>query len=798
MKKIIAYIHTHWDREWYREFEEFRLRLIEVFDEIIAMLKAGEIPYFYFDGQTAALEDYLEIHPEKTEIIKNLIEEKKLRIGAFYCSSDSFLVSGECLYKNFEIGIKKSKELGETDFIGYLSDTFGHSKCVPYILKAHGIDKVCLWRGLGANIKADFYWDDIKATNLVQGYFQDFLNAENINIKKKSEFLKKYIDKIAQKSDNYILLPIGADHLAIAKNLKQQISELNKIYKDYEIKISTPFEYFEKSKPKQKYSGEFLDNELTFILSGVYSSLIKTKQKNAKAQWLLTNIAEPLQALSTYYFRTKNKQPEIEYAYKTLIKNQAHDSIYSCNIDEVQNEILQRFQKTNAVSNGIIKRTIRDLSTQNGDLSIINLSNNEYCGKIKITTEKKLPKWMNAVKISSRKGFTDKKLYNINEIPITEDITNINEYIIDVKNLKPFSITKIIKDNINEKQTIKTSNTSIENEFIKFEVKNNKIIVTDKKRNEKYTDFITITDRADIGDSYNFGPLKNDEAIIAKLSSFKLKENNNQRAILSLKYRIRIPKLSTKKGRTKKEITHYLTFDAILYNSEKHIEFEAKWENKSKNHILQVGFNLKEKITKTISEDLYGTVERTFNPDFDIYKQIPASKGKEIKTNTAPMQRFVQTQNMLLITKGNCEYEINKNTLKLTILRATGIISNPQNPARGTPAGPPLVAEKLQCLEYNWANFAIAFSQEEKDFYKLADNYYTPVIPLFTDIKDTQFINFNNKNIRVTSIQTKSNGINLRIFNNSEKKQTIELNLKESQIVKIFPKEIKNIAFPPL
>ena len=58
MKKIIAYVHTHWDREWYREFEEFRLRLIEVVDEILERLQSGDLPEFYFDGQTIALEDY--------------------------------------------------------------------------------------------------------------------------------------------------------------------------------------------------------------------------------------------------------------------------------------------------------------------------------------------------------------------------------------------------------------------------------------------------------------------------------------------------------------------------------------------------------------------------------------------------------------------------------------------------------------------------------------------------------------------------------------------------------------------
>mgnify|MGYP002868800522 CR=1 FL=1 len=73
MKKVIAYVHSHWDREWYREFEEFRLRLIEVFDEVLNALETGELPCFYFDGQVSALEDYLELYPEKTEQVKKFI-----------------------------------------------------------------------------------------------------------------------------------------------------------------------------------------------------------------------------------------------------------------------------------------------------------------------------------------------------------------------------------------------------------------------------------------------------------------------------------------------------------------------------------------------------------------------------------------------------------------------------------------------------------------------------------------------------------------------------------------------------
>lgn len=763
MKKVIAYVHTHWDREWYREFEEFRLRLIEVFDEVLEALESGELPYFYFDGQTAALEDYLEINPNKKEQIKKLVKEKKLRIGPFYCSADSFLVSGEALCRNLEIGIEKSKEFGETDFIGYLSDTFGHSQCIPSILKLFNIDKACMWRGLGDK-NADLDWNGIKVTYLIQGYFQDFLST-NWSIEKKAEALKKYIDKISLKSSDNILLPIGADHLAVAKNVQTQLQQIN--LKDYEFNIATPFEYFEKIKLRNKVEGEFLNNELNFILPGVYSSRIYIKQANANSQWLLTRIAEPLQALCNFYFNTKNKQNEINYAYKTLIKNHAHDSIYGCSIDKVHDEMLTRYEKVNSISNGIIKRTVRDLSEENAPLAVINLSNFNYSGKIKITTENKLPKWMNAVKISSTKSFTDKKLYNINEIPITEDITNINEYLIDVKNLDSYSLTQIKQENICKEIYLKATKNSIENQNIKIEVKDKELILTDKKNNEEYKNFITITDRADIGDSYNFGALKNDKPINASLIKVDLKESNQQRAILKFRYTIEIPKNSDKTGRNKSTKKHNIDIYAKLYNQSEYIEFETNWKNKSKNHILQIGFTLKKKITETINEDLFGTVKRNFDPDYNIYKHIPAKRGIELKYNTSPMQRFVSAQNFALFTKGNCEYEINQKTINLTLLRATGIISNPQNPTRGTPAGPPIKTPKLQCLGENTANFAIAFTNKEKDLFRISEEYYYSYIPLFTNIKNAKFID-NTENL-VYSISNKNKTLKIRTYNNSKK-----------------------------
>ena len=57
--------HTHWDREWYSPFQTFRLRLVRLLDALLPMLES-DLSYarFLLDGQTAVLDDYLEVRPE--------------------------------------------------------------------------------------------------------------------------------------------------------------------------------------------------------------------------------------------------------------------------------------------------------------------------------------------------------------------------------------------------------------------------------------------------------------------------------------------------------------------------------------------------------------------------------------------------------------------------------------------------------------------------------------------------------------------------------------------------------------
>ena len=156
-KTVIAYLHTHWDREWYREYEVFRIRLLRVFDNVLDLLEAQQIPCFYFDGQTSALQDYLEIRPEKFNLVKKLIQEKRLFIGPFFTLVDEFLTDKNSFEHNLKMGLDYSRSLGCTDFIGYLADTFGHSKQVTKVFNDFGIEKCMVWRGCG-DFPAEFSW----------------------------------------------------------------------------------------------------------------------------------------------------------------------------------------------------------------------------------------------------------------------------------------------------------------------------------------------------------------------------------------------------------------------------------------------------------------------------------------------------------------------------------------------------------------------------------------------------------------------------------------------------------------
>lgn len=159
-----------------------------------------------------------------------------------------------------------------------------------------------------------------------------------------------------------------------------------------------------------------------------------------------------------------------------------------------------------------------------------------------------------------------------------------------------------------------------------------------------------------------------------------------------------------------------ISLNITLDNHSNYLKFEFDWNNTEKNHLLEVCFDLPSSINSVYSEDMDVLIKRQFDSEYDIRKNLPQERGVEAKTNTAPMQRGLlideSLNNIGVITKGLTQYEIFKNKLYIPILRATGMISNPKNPARTTPAGPPLETNDSQMQGRNKVEFYVFFGNE--------------------------------------------------------------------------------------
>lgn len=655
-KQVIAYLHTHWDREWYREFEVFRLRLLRVFDNVLEMLGSGKIPSFYFDGQVSALLDYLEIRPEKEQIVRQFIKEKKLFIGPFYCLIDEFLTDRTVFAKNIEIGMKIAKDFGCEDFIGYFADTFGHSKNIPPILQKYGIDKIMVWRGV-PDLPSEFVFNGVNTINLVRGYFMDIFSSPK-TIEEKAEWLKGNLDKIAQKSNDYILLPIGADHLGVEPDIAEQIEAVNAILANpadggdiYEIKLSNPFEYFElvKDNFKTEWNDELRDNSKTFILPGCYSARMRLKQYRTEASYRL----EQADRLQKHF--GGNYSAIVEYAYKLLIQNHAHDSICGCSTDAVHFENYSRYEKILQIANTIIEE--------------LKLNNNEAFELVKKSGyEFKSTEKLEGFNIIRQEGgFEDRILYDTQKIPVTEDYTQI--YTLQKRQTPQNEVQMEIRE-----KELKINNIGIQ--FVRYQ---------------------------DNGDTYNYGPGAADMGEFATILEV-IRYDETDSFLIRTDF-----------------------FNVFLTRTENLINFRFEWNNQIKDCIWQVKFDLPNPVCKTFSDDMNMIIERDFDPNYNMRQHLPKERGIEAKTNFAPMQRYVGAQGFGIVTKGLTEYEVFKNSISITLLRSTGVISNPKNSARSTPAGPPLEVPGAQQLGFNRAELSIGFFEPE-DYLKYVHEVYPQIV----------------------------------------------------------------------
>ena len=112
-RDVIIVPHTHWDREWYSPFQTFRMKLVDLVDALLPLLEADPgFAHFQLDGQMAVIDDYLAIRPEEADRLRRLAAAGRLSMGPWYILMDEFLVSGETMVRDLQLGLEQAAGFG--------------------------------------------------------------------------------------------------------------------------------------------------------------------------------------------------------------------------------------------------------------------------------------------------------------------------------------------------------------------------------------------------------------------------------------------------------------------------------------------------------------------------------------------------------------------------------------------------------------------------------------------------------------------------------------------------------------
>ena len=363
-RRIAIVPHTHWDREWYKSYQDFRLALVELIDTLLPLLERdASYPYFMLDGQMAVVDDYLEVRPEAEGRLRALAAAGRVSMGPWYILMDEFLASGETIVRNLQMGLGRGAAFGGVMELGYLPDMFGHIAQMPQILRLAGFSDAVVWRGVPSQVtKNAFDWvapdgSSVRAEYLPVGYGNGAALPDDAKA-----LIRRTSDNVAEIEGfltGDLLCMNGSDHLTPQRWLGRVVAEANDLQDDYDFEVTSLPGYLAGA-PREgltRVEGELRSGSRSNMLMGVTSNRVDVKRRGAVAERELERRAEPLAAL----FQAPADYPDrlLELAWLEMIRNSAHDSICACSVDDVVDAVLHRYAEARAIAAGLADRAVK-------------------------------------------------------------------------------------------------------------------------------------------------------------------------------------------------------------------------------------------------------------------------------------------------------------------------------------------------------------------------------------------------------------------------------------------------------
>jgi len=421
-KTIHILSNTHWDREWRFPFQETRLHLIKLLDNLLDLMEGNpEYKYFNFDSQTIFLDDYLEIKPENRPRLEALIKAGRLIVGPWYTLPEEFTVNGESLVRNLLMGKRVGDSLGKTSRVGYTPTSYGQISQMAQIYDGFGIDGIIFYRGIhhteGTN---EYFLEAPDGTRILgirlsrhvsRGAFFIYVSkrtmhapdwhgfrwgeegslpfhlcradqdheeepaiirssyGETCNLEIVQEGIRTAMEDILEQatSDCLVLLD-GMDSAYPNKHLPQIIAEANKVNPDWKFIHSSLPKFLTDLKSQIEpekltvLKGERRhpspDNMFNAFLKDSLSSRIYIKQRNAEVERALLQWAEPFSVVAELLNEEKYPDSALIFAWKMLLSNHSHDGIGGLSPDQIHKDMLSRFDQVELIGNALTKTAL--------------------------------------------------------------------------------------------------------------------------------------------------------------------------------------------------------------------------------------------------------------------------------------------------------------------------------------------------------------------------------------------------------------------------------------------------------
>jgi len=383
---------THWDREWYRPFQEFRLLLVELIDDLLDLMERDNgFDYFHLDGQTCILEDYIEIRPENEKRLRKLIQDGRILIGPWFTMPDLFCPDEESLVRNFLYGRRISKEWGvEPMPVAYTCDMFGHPSQMPQIYAGFDLKHCVLGRGTNEHTTPAFFnWQAPDESSVfvfklqdhmgygafmkARGFMEtDFIADHNHVIQEARKSLKDYIEhEISRSNGSTLCLIDSLDHKKPAKDAPAYVKMILDIMPNVAARHSTLPEFFKNAEKTARdvsiRKGELREpsknnNPYLWLIPNCVSARVRMKQANDECQNLLERWVEPWMAIANTAGANLSEN-YLRIAWKKLLQNHAHDSICGCSIDQVHRDMMFRYDQCRVLGRQLRNKAFGFLST---------------------------------------------------------------------------------------------------------------------------------------------------------------------------------------------------------------------------------------------------------------------------------------------------------------------------------------------------------------------------------------------------------------------------------------------------